>query len=251
MKTAFITGLGRSGTKFLTALLSECAGTDCRHEFTGNREFWILSWYQQPDIYTLPYLEREKKRIESSAKAQLFIDVNGYLHHCTPQLKATFSPVAIFHLVRDPKYVIRSLYSRRIEKDIHIVPKSKPEVERWLDEDKFYRICWNWKEATEKSLNEGWPVIRFESILNDYSYLTENILNPLGISLSQSQWEQKISLKINRTRPAYYRKLYSIIKGKPYIEEKIPPYNEWTARQKEIFKELCQELMIRCGYPQA
>lgn len=72
MKTAFITGLGRSGTKFLTALLSECAGTDCRHEFTGNREFWILSWYQQPDIYTLPYLEREKKKNREFCQSTAF-----------------------------------------------------------------------------------------------------------------------------------------------------------------------------------
>jgi hypothetical protein len=249
MRTAFFTGMGRSGTKLLTSLLNCAPEVDCRHEFTGNREFWTLSYYMNPEVYTIPRLEQEKIRILNSAKSDLFIDVNGYLHHCTPQLYEIFNPTIIFHLVRDPRFVIPSIYTRRNEKDIHIIPKSKPEVERWFAEDKFYQVCWNWNEATSKLLALNWPLVQLEQILTDYSYFKEKILIPLGISVSRNEWEKTCRKKVNRTMPAFYRRLYSFLKSKPYVEDSIPAFSSWSNRQKQVFYDVCGDTMKQCGYP--
>ena len=50
----FITGFGRSGTSFLSHLLSKCDGVNSFHEYIGNREFELLSWYLGKK-YTIPY----------------------------------------------------------------------------------------------------------------------------------------------------------------------------------------------------
>ena len=62
----FITGFGRSGTKFLSHLLSQCSEAKTFHEYVGNREFELLSWYIGKS-YTKPYLENQKIKIEQDA----------------------------------------------------------------------------------------------------------------------------------------------------------------------------------------
>ena len=80
MKYAFVTGMGRSGTKFLAELLSMTPECKATHEFIGGREFSLLSWYIKAADYAVPYLRRARQRIESEANGEcVFIDVNSYL----------------------------------------------------------------------------------------------------------------------------------------------------------------------------
>ena len=60
-KYTFITGMGRSGTKFLSQLLQLDSNYMVKHEEIGNREFLLASWYIG-QAYTTPYLKGEKQR---------------------------------------------------------------------------------------------------------------------------------------------------------------------------------------------
>ena len=75
MKYAFITGMGRSGTKFLSGLLALDKDVYSVHEFIGNREYWLVSWYLG-DVYSSVILQNEKKRIDTKVEKNCFIDVN-------------------------------------------------------------------------------------------------------------------------------------------------------------------------------
>src|SRR5262245_13122344 len=130
MKYIFITGMGRSGTTFLASMLEGLDGIYAGHEMIGQREFWLLSWYLNDTTYTAQYLQRAKEKIESSVRQKVYIDVSPYLQYATDDLTKTFQPEKIIHLVRHPKEVIRSLYTRRNEKDIHLVPKEAAEIRR-------------------------------------------------------------------------------------------------------------------------
>jgi hypothetical protein len=247
MNYHFITGSGRSGTTFLSKLLQHIPQPFAGHEYIGNREFWLLSWYLD-EAYAEEYLTREKNRIEQIIHKPVFIDVNGYLQHSVPALKRVFNPRNVLHLVRDPRQVIRSLYTRRTDKNFHIIPKQREEIGKWLDGDKFYQICWNWTSANRNLLNMELPLIQFEKLTTDYTYCKEKLFMPLEVSMEKPEWEQLVTVKSNASRPKWYRQLYALYKNKPFVSEEIPDYDKWTVNQKKIFKDVCGDVMIKAGY---
>jgi hypothetical protein len=245
---AFFTGMGRSGTKFVTSLLSHCTEANVVHENIGNREYWLLAWYLGRD-YQVAFLEKEKLRIEKIYPKNLFVDVNGYLQHSVETVQELFKPVRVFHLVRDPRNVVRSLYTRRHDGDTHIVPKSDHEIRQWLEGDKFYQVCWNWADTTRRLLTQDTYLVRFEDIQSDYETFSKQILTPLGLNLPAEKWDEVRNTKVNETKPAWYRKLYARYKGKRYISDRLPPYQDWSPKQKEIFESVCGKIRNQCGYP--
>lgn len=241
--------MGRSGTTFIANLLNNVEDISVEHEFIGNREFWLLSWYLGGNDYAQPFLERSKATIENQFnKKKLFIDVNGYLQNCVAELRIVFKPKVIFHLVRDGRDVVRSIYTRRSEKDIHLIPKSRNEIYQWVDMDKFAQICWNWRTTTEYLLESDTKMIKFEEIIGDYGYFKNNLLDTLDVNISESLWKNRINIKHNKTSSKLYRYLYAKIKGKEFIADRLPRYENWTDRQREIFHELCGSTMNKVGY---
>src|SRR5690554_3120095 len=99
MKYLFFIGMGRAGTKFLSSLLSIDQNITVCHEFIGNREYWLLSWYLGED-YSTHYLEKSKLEISKTANKKQFIDVNSYLANSVNSLDVVFDKPNIFHLVR-------------------------------------------------------------------------------------------------------------------------------------------------------
>ncbi|MBL7930192.1 MAG: hypothetical protein JNL47_12065 [Bacteroidia bacterium] len=248
MQYAFITGMGRSGTKLLTRLLACDKGIVSEHEYIGNRQFWLLSWYLTESDYTIPFLTREKAKIENSFDKRMFIDISGYLQNAVPALKKVFNSDKIFHLVRDPRKTIPSLYTRRIDTDLHLLPKQKHEIEKWLDGNKLYQICWNWNKTTSVLLEQPVQLIRFEDILSDYQSFRTLLIEPLKIEITEEDWKKTKSEKINRTRSPVYRWLYARWKGKPYVEESLPSFEQWSGSDQQMLLDICGETMQRCGY---
>ena len=194
-KYIFITGFGRSGTKFISHLLSQCNDVSSFHEYVGNREFELVSWYLG-ESYTKPYLEKQKIRIENDTRiGQKFIDVNGAYRNCVDQLENVFEPFKIFHLVRDPRNVVRSLYTRRDDKKVHFVPKNTIDIKWWLEADKLSQICWNWKTETELLLKRDLDIIQFERIITDYDYFKTNLLDKIDLEMDFKKWKREVSIK--------------------------------------------------------
>lgn len=248
MKYIFITGMGRSGTTFLASLLEGLKESHTGHEMIGQREFWLLSWYLSDTTYAVEYLRRVREKIEMGSQKNFYIDVNPYLQYATDDLNKAFQPESILHLVRHPKEVIRSLYTRRNDMDIHLVPKNKIEIEQWLDADKFGQICWNWKHAIESLLSKGIPTIRFEDIVTDYNYFNEKLLKPFGFSIPEETWSILKNKKVNKTHGSFYRFLYARLKGKNFQPDELPAYPHWPAHYKKVFIEYCGPAMNQLGY---
>jgi hypothetical protein len=61
MKYIFITGMGRSGTKFVASVLDSLQDADARHEYIGDKECTLLSWYLPEDVYAVSYLRKIKQ----------------------------------------------------------------------------------------------------------------------------------------------------------------------------------------------
>lgn len=244
----FVTGFGRSGTTFLSQLLSRCEETKSFHEFIGNREFELLSWYLGR-TYTKPYLEYQKVKIENDQSINdIFIDVNGAYRNCVDEVEDVFRPEKVFHLVRDPRDVVRSLYTRRDDKKVHFVPKNESEIQWWLTADKFSQICWNWKTETEFLLEKNLDILYFEKIRGDYDYFKINLLDKVGLKMNRNVWEKEITIKRNSTKPKFYRYLYSKIKGKHFVKERLPKFDDWPQKYKSEFMDICGDTMLKLGY---
>ncbi len=243
----FVTGMGRSGTTWLAGLLQEADGCVCRHEFIGDRQYWLLSWYLGAS-WAVPCLERAKAEIDRRFPEGVFVDVNGYLHHSVPFLKEVFGDVAVFHLVRDPRNVVPSIHARRNPEDMQILPKDEGDIRHWIDRGKFWQICWNWADTTKRLVAQGIPVLQFERLVSDYEYLRTRLLEPAGIHVAEDFWEEARRNRCNRTRSRLYRYVYAKLRGRQPVTNTLPPYEEWSAERKQAFRDLCGEAMQLVGY---
>ena len=246
MKYAFITGMGRSGTKFLGSFLGIDTNVYSTHEYIGNREYWLVSWYLGSK-YSKVILKKTKTKIESEINKAVFIDVNGYLSDSTDSLREVFGNPKIFHLVRNPKKVVPSLMIRRDDKGIHKIPKTEKEIEAWTSMNKLEQVCINWVQTTEDLLKSEAELILFENLISDYNYLSEKILNPLGINISEKQYNDFKSKKINKTRGWLYRYLYAKYKGKQQISKTIT-FDDFDEEQRRQFYNICGPTMEKLGY---
>ncbi len=249
MKYAFVTGMPRSGSKFVAHLLALCQGADAVHEFIGNREYWLLSWYLGK-TYTRPVLEDYKARIgetRTSNSAHQFVDVNPGLHHSVDDLIEVFD-APVFHLARHPAKVIRSIYVRRDMHNTQVVPKSEEGVRAWIAMDKFEQVCWNWANATGRLMSQNTILLRLEDVLNDYEFVTTNLLAPLDLKMSESQWAEACRHKVNRTRSRLYRFAYAKAKGKRFVADTLPERDAWTQQQNETYEKHCGDLARSLGY---
>ncbi|MFT7049607.1 MAG: hypothetical protein ACJAZK_000194 [Psychroserpens sp.] len=246
MTYAFVTGMGRSGTKFLGSFLAIDTNAYSTHEYIGNREYWLVSWYLGSE-YSKVILKKAKTKIESEISQDIFVDVNGYLADSTESLKEVFENSKVFHLVRNPKMVVPSLMIRRDDKGIHKIPKTQREIELWTKMSKLEQVCFNWVQTTEDLLKSDAELLLFESLIKDYNYLSEKVLSPLNLNISQEQYDDFRSNKINKTRGWLYRYLYAKYKGKGQISKTIT-FDDFDKKQREQFYSICGATMGKLGY---
>ena len=246
MKYVFITGMGRSGTKFLCSLLKLDTKIKVFHEEIGNREYWLLSWYLG-ESYQNIFLNNAKENFEQLKETSIVVDVNSYLQNSAVTLEKVFINNEIFHLVRDPRKVIPSVFTRRDDYRVHKIPKNSEDISMWLQMNKLQQVCYNWVQTTNSLMETNAKLIKFEDITSNYNYLKENVLNPIGANISYEQFENFRKIKINRTRGWFYRYLYAMYKRKTFVNE-FANFEDFSDEQKEIFFDICGPTMIKLGY---
>lgn len=253
MKYMFITGMGRSGTGFTSRLLSSIPSATVRHEYiphqrgVTSREYVLASWFLGSE-YAVPYLRRKREEIERAFSTSWFVDVDAGLRHSVPALREVFPEAVILHQVRDPRDAVRSIFTRRVDSQVHQVPRSRSEVERWLLADKFERVCKDWASTTEQLLNEGLPLLQLERLTEDFDYVQERMSRPYGLPVTESSWDAIRHRKVNSTKSKFLRYAYAKLKGKQYVTDQLPTFQNWTAAQKDMLIEICGPIARECGY---
>lgn len=246
MKYAFVTGMGRSGTKFLSAMLALDKNICSHHEYFGNREYWLLSWYLG-NTYAKPFLEYQIQQKKGNFNKDLFIDVNSYLSSSVETLNEVFDNPHIFHLVRNPKKVVPSIMTRRDDKRTHKIPKTELDIKKWVGMSKLEQVCTNWVQTTENLLNSNTTLLKFESLTTDYDYVKNTLLEPLGIDIPKDKYEVFKTKKINKTRGELFRFLYAKYKGKNFVAENFT-FDDLSNQEKTIFYDICGNTMAKLNY---
>ena len=238
--TFFILGMGRSGTNFLASMLGKCPDALVFHEPLAEDFNAFVEAHKSYDN-ALQYLTNFRlERMHALAQnhnIHHYGEVNSALRYHAKAIKVAMPRARLLHLVRDGREVVRSVMERRHytpettgHHDLRPLP-SDPLYERWDTLSRFEKVCWLWTDANRRLAEEVPRWVSFESLIGDYDYFKENLLDPLGLELSEALWSEMVRAPTNVTR-----------------EFSFPPWQQWDTTQRAAFDAICGEQMAHFGY---
>lgn len=239
-KIIFILSLGRSGSLFLADLLNEDPEVTFFHEPNRVDFFAYLNAFHNPESAPKYITGFRKKLIYHLGKKNAvkgYGEVNSILRRHVLALKQKIPDARFIHLVRDGRDVVRSMMARRTYTywdpiTRFIKPKRGEKfAEDWSIMSRFEKLCWYWWHENSYLRDQLSTFIRFEDLIGDYGYFSEEVLTPLGLHVPQEVWQNKVSQPKNVTR-----------------KHLIPHWEDWKDKYKIGFYKICGSLMEDLGY---
>ena len=257
MKYFFFLSLGRSGTRFLAALLAKTPGSLVYHEpVKEDRVYFGLRYAGNFDIVVDGYLEKRfRELINAGDNIKIYGEVNSYLRYEADWLIKKFDPV-LFHLVRDGRDFVRSAYTRDVytpeeKKQVTVPQDNDPYAGKWAKMTRFRKLCWYWKHTNEYLCSKIERRIRLEKLLTDYDYFNDRVLQPLGLDIPLPTWQREVKNPRNTSKKSILRKRVKSALFFRKKKEQVKPFPHWTHWSKEQmrqFDEICAETMKKFGY---
>jgi Sulfotransferase family len=235
----FLLGMGRSGTEFFAKLLNKANHTIVYHETVKEDRLALVKALRSREE-ELAYMKFRKKAMYVLGRKEgvkIYGESNSNLRFHAKALKSTIPNVKIIHVVRDGRDVVRSIMAQKHylngEKGhYNIMPASDdPLFTEWHGLSRFEKICWLWADANRKVCEFADKILNFEKLIGDYSYFKENIVDYLGIEISEDCWKGEVN------RPKNITKKHS-----------MPHWTEWEDEIKKKFWRICKDEMYRYGY---
>ncbi len=169
-----ITGMGRSGTKFLATIMNKSPVWTVEHEPPGS-EPWVALEEAHP--FEVPPLEDLQARFNRDK----YGEVNSYLRYVIHDLDVASKGV----LLRNPRDIALSAYNRKY--DEFASGKDPPEAQ-------IQRVNAALK-AVDRCVEAGMFVIRFERMVGDRDYL-QQVLEEFGVD-DYRVTEKDVNRRIN------------------------------------------------------
>lgn len=224
----FITGMGRSGSLWLSDLL-QSANSDSvcvMHEPLGPRDQeWYGKVYRNPVLGPEWLWFRHRMMNTQRTRGKRWGEVNSYLRYVAHDLRVAYPDTPVVGLVRDGRFVVRSLMR------IGIYAKRNPPVPppTWADTS-FLKCAWYWGDTYRLLIAWGIPIFRLED-LNDKYAEVQLLCQTLGMDAPPlAEWEARCRKPINTT------------------EESIDRL-DWTREQCEDFRRAAGDVQTQLGYP--
>ena len=203
----FVTGHGRSGTKWLAKVLNRDPSVAVHHEpiqkdvrayariYNGTLEPMTYLWRRQEDMCLIWRRHRDRD----------YAEVNSYLRYFVPELQLV-SGVPVVALIRDGRYVVRSMMAL----GVYQRPGYPPIPGQ--GETPFEKCCWYWADTYRRLY--GLETFRLEDLTQDYSHFCL-LCNLLGVQVSEEEWRTFASTPINvgvglTTPPVWSEEEYKI-----------------------------------------
>jgi hypothetical protein len=230
----------RGGTVFLTNLLKlEVPNSHIEHEANLD-DYWNLPLVIQDESEGFRYLDTFRKNeiyYRSDKNIGIYGEVNPMIRmHCAA-FKSVFPTAKLFHMVRDPRNVIRSIMGKENlgKKDPMAMmiypPPSDPYAHQWPEMSRFERVCWEWQFNNRYMRQHISHTTHFESMMSDYDYFKEKLVDFLEIDISQVTWDHYVNKPRNASRT--YR---------------FPHWREWDKDKLKTLDRICGDEMSRYGY---
>lgn len=234
----FILTTGRSGSKSISAFLSNQPKTICLHEpdpsFIRESRDYIYGNYNHDQLTTQFYLSRSRYFGNF-----LYGESNQRLSFIIPVINDAFPKSKFIFLIRDGRNVVSSLYSRGWYSDTNLSPSDfvKYSIEapyvtnisryEWKSMSPFEKCCWYWSFTNTVilksllSLNSNrWTIIKLEFLKYTSSYL----LNFLNISYNTTV-------------------VFPWINKNAYMRKRQTSWADWSASDRRLFTKYCGDIM--------
>jgi hypothetical protein len=179
-----VTGMGRSGTLWLSRLLDQDPGVAVHHEPLAqyDAQHYAEVYYGGMDVVNavvqrIPRMEKIQRR----HRDRDYAEVNSYVRYYVPALRNVLR-VPIAAIVRDGRYVVRSLLARGCYQREEFPPIRPP-----TETGPFASCCWYWADAYRRLLETGIPIIRLEA-LNEGFKTFQILCQYLHVEVTMEQW---------------------------------------------------------------
>lgn len=230
-KLFLITSTGRTGTTWLATLLNRVSHCRVAHEPIPAEQCAHVEALQQPDAaddYLAAFRLREIAWRLSDDTSEVYGEVNGALRRHVAALRQQLPQLRVLHIIRHPRDVLMSMLNRGAlsESDLVYRRLQRPHgvaADEWARMDRFARLCWLWAADNAYLRTHAQGLAVFEEITRNYSSLQEQILTPLGLTLSESIWADHRSRGRNESKPPDGHR------------------PEWSERQESQFERYCAD----------
>jgi len=223
-----ITGHGRSGTLWLARLLNECdPEVNVHHEplprfdaagharvYNGTLDAAEFVRLRRPQI----------ERIWQRHPDQGFAEVNSYLRYCVPALRDAFPDTPILAIVRDGRFVVRSLLARGCYRQPGYPPIAPPRPM-----SPFASCCWYWADTYRRLIDQGVKCYKLE-VLNRNWVEFHRLCTKVGVTPDHAVWLRYAGRRVNVS-----------------VKDEEPPV--WTFDEVETFALVAGDVQEWFGYP--
>lgn len=240
----YVSGAGRSGTKWLAWVLNGDPNAAVFHEILTYAD--DKAGFLARTSSVMHYIRSVRDPfVTATAKAYAYWrnlkptvrgEVNSQIRYMLPQILAVHQTARIFAIVRDGRDVVRSMWGRnhyrnRNTGSLAIEPlDDDPWREQWDKFGRFSRLCWWWQDGVQAARDVAERTLVFERLVTDYDYLAE-FADSVGVSVPLARFRRASGIRMNATR-----------------EHAMPAWPEWSEFQTERFWAICGHQMRECGY---
>lgn len=236
----FVSGMGRSGTKFLSELLDMDRTAAVFHEPVAE-DFEAIVEAQHDREAARTYIEEFRiermYRLVRDRDVTTYGEVNSALRYHMGELAEAFPDARLVHLVRDGRDVVRSIMNRRHytgggEGHHSLVPSPATAIgESWESMGRFEKVCWLWADAVDRVEDHTSRRVQLEGLVADYDYFRDQIERYLDLEIGRKAWRRHTERPTNVTQ-----------------SHSFPHWRDWGGTRQERFEEICGDQMRRVGY---
>lgn len=260
-KIIFILGSGRCGTFAFYQALQKIKNVEAYHEFFFEPTLRAAALYymkKKTKANIKKFVEENHLFSINNSKKKFWIDSSNALPWITDVLVEMFPNAKFIHLIRNGKKVVSSFFNKHgdiIYNDYHVkkllsflknktkmissekkywrpLPiNNKLELDKFIKNGQFYRICKYWAEINNK-INESLKKAKFKK-----TFKLEDIEN------RKKLLEFSNFIGLDREDYLNFKSSFS----KP-VNVTIPKNFYFTKQQQNIFEQTCSEQMIKFNY---
>lgn len=241
----FLLGSGRCGTLFVSSLLNLDSSAIVRHEPRPHPDMNSRPRARREPAFADYYIQHYRKYVIYRDIANLnkntYGEVSSPLRCLGGALRRAFPHAHMMILTRDGRDTVRSALNRQMGRGFKathdpVRPLAGDAFQsRWASMSNFEKVCWWWMDAYRTLLADlpDSPLVRFGKTLRDYNYLKANVLDPIGLKITQEMWTAHTAKRSKNSAEEY----------------RVPHWRDWSDAEKAFFDETCGAMMERLGYP--
>ena len=223
-----VTGHGRSGTLWLARLLNQCDDSvNVHHEPLAQFDAARYADVYHGTLDAAEFVCQRRLRMERVWQRhpdQGYAEVNSYLRYCVPALHEAFPDTPVLGLVRDGRFVVRSMLARGCYRREGYPPIVPPE-----EMSSFASCCWYWADTYRRLIEQGVIVYPLEALNESFAALMA-LADQAGARVSRDVWLRHAGKRANVG-----------------VADDEPPV--WTAEEAETFARVAGDVQRWFGYP--